>query len=295
MKKNYITLIGAAAIASSALFLMSNGPMISVNQFHDFSELKKLNSNGAPTARTGAPGESTCTQCHAGSTIDGNNLTDLILDGGGTDFIPGALNSMTLTMSNGSGKNGFQLVVLDENDDFAGTFEITDATNTKLVSNAGLQRDYVTHTSTGTAESSWSFDWNAPAQVQDVTFYVATNKTNSNNATSGDEIYLSSFDFANGSVSLEEQDEISNTFEVGYSPSNHSLFVDFSVNTSNLNVSLNMLDLSGKSIFFNQEGQFGNGNHTQKVRLPESIDNGIYVVTLFVGNQPYSSKIMVNR
>jgi uncharacterized protein YdgA (DUF945 family) len=125
---------------------------------------------------------------------------------------------------------------------------------------------------------------------------VATNRTNANNGATGDEIYLSSHAFTNGSLSIDEvQLEAENNFSVGYSPSNHSLFVDFAVKASNQQVSLNVLDLSGKSLFFNREGQFDNGNHTQKVRLPEGINNGIYVVTLFVGNQPYTSKIMVNR
>jgi hypothetical protein len=296
MTKSYITLIGVTAIASSALFLMSNGPVIAVNAYHNNTNSALLNSSGATSARTGAPGESTCTQCHSGAAQDGNNVTDLILAGGGTDFTPGDVYSMTLTMTNGANKNGFQLVALDENDDMAGSFTITDVTNTKLISNTGLGRDYITHTSSGTSLSSWSFDWGAPAQAENVTFYVATNRTNSNNGSTGDEIYLSSHSFANGSLSIDgESLNTEQHFSAGYSPSSHSIIVDFGVNILNQKVSINLLDLSGKSIFFNNEGAFNMGNHTQKVRLPESINNGIYVVTLFVGNQPYSAKIMVNR
>lgn len=292
MKNGYLKILGLATVASSAFLFMSNRVEFSVDKFH----AEKLNSNGAQSAKTGAPGESSCTTCHSGgSAQDGNNgVNSLTLDGGGTDYDPGITNPMTLTLTDAASKNGFQLVALDENDDMAGSFTITDATNTQQVSNTQLGRDYITHTSSGNSQSTWSFDWEAPTDAADVTFYVATNKTNSSGSSSGDVIYLSSHTFGNPQAFIEEESKENADLEVGYNPSNHALLIDFPVVASN-DVSINVIDLSGKSVYFNNEGNFETGSYTEKVKLPESIENGIYVVTLFVGNQPYSKKVMVNK
>tara|TARA_B100000508_G_scaffold138385_1_gene134340 strand:+ start:20874 stop:21749 length:876 start_codon:yes stop_codon:yes gene_type:complete len=291
MKKNYLNVFGFLSILGGTLFLMSGTANYSINGFH----ATKLNSSGAQSARTGAPGESSCTSCHAGTAQDGNNgINTLTLDGGGTDYDPGVANSMTLTLTDAANKNGFQLVALDGNNEMAGSYTITDATNTQLTSNTQLSRDYVTHTSPGTGQSSWSFDWDAPTGLGDVTFYVATNKTNSSSTSSGDVIYLSSHTFSNPQLSADEELVENDKIEVGYAPTDHALIIDFPVEISNM-VSVNVLDLSGKSVYFNNEGDFEIGNYKEKVRLPESIEDGIYVVTLFIGNKPYSKKVMVVR
>lgn len=289
MKKSYIKFIGLAAVTGSAFLFMSNRADFSTNKFHQV----KLNTSAGPSAKTGAPGESSCTNCHSGSAQDGTTVNSLTLDGGGTNYSPGAINAMTLSLSDASNKNGFQLVALDENNEMAGSFTITDGANTQLTSNAQLSRDYVTHTATGTGQTSWTFDWDAPSDVADVTFYVATNKTNGSGSTSGDVIYLSSHVFGNPQASLESED-IKEAVVIGYSPSQHSVVIDFPVLASS-DVSVNVIDLTGKSVYFNNEGAFEQGDFTEKVRLPETMENGIYVVTLFVGNKPYSQKIMVNR
>ena len=289
MKNNYLRVIGLTVFASSAFLFMSNRAEFSVVTYH----IEKINSNGAPAAKTGAPGEASCTQCHTGAARDGNLINTLALTGGGIDYTPGAINSMILTLTDNSSKNGFQLVALDENDAMAGSFNITDATNTKLASSASNGRSYVTHTSPGNSQSIWSFDWNAPTNVADVTFYVATNKTDALGGTIGDVIYLSTHIFNNPNVSISSE-SINDLLEVGYSPEIHSLILDFPVITSN-NVTVNVFDLSGKSVYFNNEGNFDKGEYIEKVRLPETMNNGIYVVTLFVGNQPYSKKFLVKR
>lgn len=288
MKKVYLKVIGITAVTCGSFLFLSNQKELSITKYHE----TKLNGTGAPAGRTGAPGESSCTSCHSGSAQDGNaGANTLSLDGGGTDYTPGAANGITLTFNDGAAKNGFQLVALDENDVMAGSFTITDATNTQSVSNGS--RDYVTHTGTGNSLDTWSFDWDAPSDAADVTFYVATNQTNSSGGSTGDVIYLSTHTFGNPQASLEEEEETEG-IHVGYAVEDHALIIDFPVNQSN-DVTVNVIDLSGKSVYFNNEGMFEKGTFTEKVRLPRSIDNGIYVVTLFVGNKPFSKKIMINK
>jgi hypothetical protein len=215
----------------------------------------------------------------------------LTLDGGGTTFTGGVANTMTLELTDPGNRNGFQLVALDGNNEMAGSFAVTDAVNTSSDSNTQLARDYLTHTFAGGSSASWTFDWIAPTNVSDVTFYVATNKGNGS-GSSGDVIYLSSHDFDNPIASIDENEE--EFINVGYSQQQHSLIIDFPVLSAS-NVSINVIDLSGKSVYFNNEGSFEQGDFTEKVRLPDSMENGIYVVTLFVGNKPYSKKVMVSR
>lgn len=291
MNKIYLQAAGAGLLLCSATLIMSHRTEGMVESFHETT----LNSGGAPSARTGAPGESSCVSCHSGSAQDGNNgINELVLDGGGTDYDPGVSNSMTLTLTDAANKNGFELVALDDNDEMAGSFTITDATNTQTVSNSQLSRDYVTHTSNGNSQSVWSFDWDAPTGSGDVTFYVATNKTNFSGTNSGDVIYLSSHTFSNPQLSASEEEKAENPFEVGYSPSEHALHLDFSVENET-EVAVNVVDLSGRSVYYNNEGQYIPGTFSEKVRLPEGLKNGIYSVTIFIGNQPFTNKVMITK
>lgn len=291
MKKIYLRITAAGFLIAGTAMMMSHGSEESITTYHHGVQ---LNSGGPSAARTGAPGESNCTSCHGGTAQSGAGVNTLALDGGGTDYTPGIANSMTLTLTDNSSKNGFQLVALDENEEMAGSFTISDAANTQLVSNTQLGRDYVTHTFSGTGESSWSFDWDAPSTAGDVTFYVATNKTNNAGNSSGDVIYLSSHTFSNPQLSVAEENGATMPYEVGYNVSKHALQIDFSV-SSESEVTVNVIDLSGRSVYFNYEGKYQPGDFSALVRLPDSIENGIYNVTLFIGNTPYSAKIMVSK
>ena len=151
-----------------------------------------LYTNGAPTGKTGAPGENDCTQCHSGSVNDGSLVSNLSFSGV-NEYSPGSTYNLTLNIQNGAAKNGFQLVALDSaTASNAGTLIVTDAIKTQLSSGSG--RTYLNHRNSGTIFSSWSFDWTAPStNVGPVTFYYAYNVTNNAWNTGGDQIYLANF------------------------------------------------------------------------------------------------------
>lgn len=291
MKNSTIIIAGsviAIAIVSFALESKEN-----ITKFHGINGA--LNTGGAPAGRTGAPGEATCVACHNSGTVqDGNGgINVLELTAGGNEYIPGQVNSMQLTFNDADTKNGFQLVVLNANDEMAGTFQLTDATNTKSVTSAFFSRDYVTHTSNGTVLNTWAFDWLAPAGGGDVTFYVSTNKTNSNSATSGDVIYVSEHNFtAPDLVGVSEEKKVSPNFMVGFQPSTSQVVIDFDVVSAN-ELSLNITDMAGKSVFFKNMGSFVPGSYSDKVTMND-LENGLYVVTLFIGNKPLSGKMFVH-
>jgi hypothetical protein len=225
--------------------------------------------------------------------MDGNAGVNLLeLSGGGNEYIPDEINSLQLTFTDAAIKNGFQLVVLNDADEMAGSLVVTDAVNTKFLTSAFLNREYITHTSNGTTLNTWEFDWISPATGGDVTFYVATNKTNSNSQSSGDVVYVSEHVFtAPDLVGLAEQKIVEPKLNVGYQSTTGQVVLDFDV-TSVKELSLNITDLSGKSVFFQNMGTFNPGSYSDKINV-NKLNHGIYVVTLFMNNKPLSGKIMV--
>lgn len=290
MKRNLLFTVGTIGIAFAVYTLTGAS---SINKITSFHEKVALQSNGPNGGLTGAPGEGTCTSCHGGSILDGNTgMNSVILDGGAENFIPGETVSVNVSLTDGSNKNGFQVVVLDQNDEMAGSFVITDATNTQPRTNANGQRSYVTHTNSGNALSSWEFDWEVPLGIEEATFYLATNKTNSNNATSGDQVYVSSHQFTLEDASLENEIAFENSLQITYNKDINRLVMDFSFDKSD-DLSLNIVDLNGRSVHYERFNALAPGEYSENVNIQTPLENGIYIASFFIGNQPISKKFMV--
>lgn len=285
------TSFGLLLISALTIILLSTDFKKNISKYHEQSTL--LNSGGAPSGRTGAPGETNCTSCHSGNAQDGNPVNELVLNSGGTDYTAGETVSMTLTFNDNAAKNGFQLVALHNDNEMAGTFTITDNTNTKFVASGLLNRDYVTHTSNGTGLNSWSFDWESPIEGGNVTFYVATNKTNSSATNAGDLIYLSQHTFTAPDVSNVNEEEISERLDVSYSSQKNAIIANFEINNPS-NISFNVVGMDGKSVYFKNANHFVPGEYSEMLSLPNDIHNGIYITTLFVDNKPLSKKIYIS-
>jgi hypothetical protein len=284
--------IAAVSLITGAglLFSFNQNKVEVLNKYHATSP---KSTGGGPAGRTGAPGEMSCTACHSGAVQDGNQGANVLqLAGGGTEYLPETMNSFTLTFNQAASKNGFQVVALNASNQMAGAFEITAPTHTQIVTSTPLSRSYVTHTSAGTALSSWSFDWFGPAVGGNVTFYVATNKTNSNSGSSGDVIYTSSHVFtAPDFTGLSEVQQQSDAFSVGYIPSSNQLLLDFEL-TAFSDITVNVVDLQGRSVQFERIGARTPGSYSEKVQL-NSLPKGIYSVSLFIGNRPMTKKVII--
>lgn len=162
------------------------------------------NNSGAGGGYTNAPSESNCTSCHSGTLNSGKFLNNLNLGssfhGGG--YLPDSTYTITISYSQpGLTKFGFSTTVLDKaTSSPAGTLTSTGTrTQKRTRSYSGKTREYIEHTSSGTAQTStnaisWTFDWTAPSSnIGDVVFYVVLNATNSNNSDNGDTIYAKQF------------------------------------------------------------------------------------------------------
>lgn len=182
MKKTILTVVAIAAIL---FFSMEN---------------VFTNASQPPVGRTGAPGESTCAAsgCHSGGATATSNIA--LLRGATTpltEYTPGDTYNVIINVnqlispSSTTPKNGFEVIALDASNNMAGSFNITNTTQTvKLTSGP---KEYVGHKS-ATSLVAWAFQWTAPAQgTGSVTFYTAVNMSNNNGNTSGDNIYTQSF------------------------------------------------------------------------------------------------------
>ena len=146
-------------------------------------------SSGPPDGKTGRPGEGTCLDCHSGAgSGDSTELVGLV----GGWYQPDSLYSLTLWVRYaGQLRWGFELTVVDQNNNSAGQLIVTDSTDTQFSS---APPGYLKHTGAGThpgtpGPTAWTFGWRAPAAgAGAVRFYWCANAADNNGASSGDRI-----------------------------------------------------------------------------------------------------------
>jgi hypothetical protein len=268
-------------------------------QHHDSWEIEKYfqknghkNASGSPTGRTGAPGEQNCTGCHGGTAQDGSTENILTVLNGLTqvsDYAPGQSYTVALSMSSSPAKKGFQATALDMNGNMAGTF--TAGSNTVI---SGTSRKYANHTSTSNTSATmlWGWTWIAPAtDAGDITFYVATNKTNANGTTSGDQIFLSQH-MIGSSAGLSENVQEKYQFVASYQADLKKVLLRFNTLSSE-KMHLNIRDLNGKIVMSQDLGDCVVGQNKEFIALPTHLAPGMYVVHFFLNNKAMSAKIQV--
>lgn len=290
--KKLLLLPVVAAVGTTMVSFMSNEGHVRISRYVN---AHKLDNNGPSAGKTGAPGENNCTQCHSGVAQNGNSVNQVILTENAnvvTSYMPGISYNVAVNMTDFSSINGFQIVALTPTNTQAGSITIIPGSGTQL-KNGSAGKKYVTHTLAGNVQHSWAFTWTAPASnVGTVTFYLATNKTNAQNNSSGDVIYLSQHPF--GSVASVEELPDAMELEAGYQPSNHSLLLTYSALSSGES-SVNVVDLNGKSVFNEEVGHSESGLNKKSVKLPESLEEGIYIVHFNVNNTFVSKKIYIKH
>ncbi|MGJ8661375.1 MAG: choice-of-anchor V domain-containing protein [Bacteroidota bacterium] len=292
MKKNYILTLTLGL--SIAIVSWQKSGTVETNKY---KKSHRYNS-GATAGKTGAPGESNCTECHSGSVQAGTTENMLIVaDGSGqvTSYVPGETYTVALAMTSNPSKKGMQATVLTASNQAAGTFATVPGGGVAIISGSG--KFYANHTSSSTTSAfpSWTWTWTAPAtNVGPVRFYVATNKANNNGQNSGDIIYLSNHPL-NATVGIEENKiETVSNFNASFSPENSTVYIQFS-SLINGNNHVNIVDMNGRSVLNMNMGTSQIGINKDMIRLPEHVKNGMYVVQYFVDNNPMTKSIVVER
>jgi hypothetical protein len=183
MKKNSVKLICLMFLLAAAVFLLTgNKTITSVQAF----------SSGPPGGHAGAPGESSCIECHAGGLNSGPG--QFTVSGLPARYEPGTTYQVSVnhtTTANSRRRWGFQLTVLTAGNTKAGEL----SNNSGITSIINEDRQYIEHNLGGTfvgqtGSATWTFNWTAPnTNVGPVTFYAAGNQANGDGSTGGDQIY----------------------------------------------------------------------------------------------------------
>lgn len=296
MKKNYF-FAGLLLFSAGILAFQNEGVQLTDSSVVSFKKHAKF-SGGGQAGLTGAPGENNCTQCHAGSTLDGSaendfNITTMALQPV-TSYTPGDTYIVSLDLVSDPSRKGFSATALDGTNSMAGTLTGSGLGGTQDFASGG--REYVSHTSSSNTNATqvWAWNWTAPAtNVGDITFYVAANSANDDGATSGDVIYLS--EHVIGSIaSIDENQIAAKSFTAGYSVDGHKVIMDFT-SLSAGEMFFNLVDMNGKSVYTKTLSTALVGTNKQTVTLPGNVENGMYIATMFVGNKAMSANILVQK
>lgn len=291
MTKNYIYI---GLLAASGLLLSFAGNR-SVQTVKNFSKnYHTLYQAGSPGGRTGAPGDGVCTQCHSGTVQSGSGFNNVTLTHAGTpvtEYEPGTTYEVMVSMATTNAKNGFEIVALNPNNTVAGTWAITDATHTKTITSGGKSR--VTHKLAGTSLTSWTFNWTSPAtNVGTITFYLATNQTNSSSGTDGDVIRTSQHAF--GSQAGVEEASAKLETQIGYQASTNSLNIHLNSKVDGDGF-VNLVDMNGKSVFTEKLGNVNAGESAHSVRLDNELNSGIYMVNVSIDNNMTMKRVFISK
>lgn len=290
MKKNYFFLAGLVGVSFLLSFSWDNS-----NELQAYYKQSHRNAAGSPAGRTGAPGELNCTACHSGTVQSGAGInTVTIADGNGavTEYIPGTTYTVTIDMGVSNPKNGFQIISLNSSNAQAGTNTIISGSGTQQL-NGSSGKKYITHTSSGNSLSTWSYEWTAPAtNVGDITFYLATNQSNSNSNNTGDLIRVSNFTIGS-TVSVDEEASSAVDVSLGFNALAHSLNIQMQSAVTG-KASMNIVDMSGKSVQFEELGEVSNGKNGFSVLLNHKIQAGTYIAHISVNNHFVTKKFVIN-
>lgn len=248
---------------------------------------RALYTANPPGAKTGAPGEGSCTSCHGGTAQSGSGVVSIDFSGSGGEYMVG--NSYTITISIASGtKNGFEMTILDGNNTKAGTF--TSGTNYSLTTTSGRQ---YARQNAASGIVSWTVNWTAPdTDLGDLTLYYSFNKSNANGSASGDIIYLGQFNITSAAFNtVTEYERTDKNIRMYYAPET-GLSVDYDLEEASLTCLL-VQDLSGRVVYRGDSEFRTTGTYHEQLQVEEQVVPGLYIVSLFVDNNAYNRKVFI--
>ena len=125
--------------------------------------------------------------CHSGTAVfTDTSVAKITSNIPSTGYVAGATYTFTATINKpGNVRFGFQASPQDSVGNYKGTMIVTNTSKTKITGTK-----YITHTQSGNSQSSWSWNWVAPALGSgQVKMSGALMAANNNGATSGDSVY----------------------------------------------------------------------------------------------------------
>jgi hypothetical protein len=231
------------------------------------------NSGGSPGEKTNSSMDGqNCTVCHSGTMNSGVATATISSDIPANGYVIGNTYTITLTgVKANCTKFGFELTAENAMLGKAGTFLITNSTETKFAS--GTNNTAVTHKAAGNSGNttkSWSMDWTASTNTSGSTiFYAALLFANNNGNNNGDNTFT---------TSLSVNEEVVNAI------SDNTIQPFFNYNSATKTIetthAILVYDISGKLVLTTKE----------KSTTISHLKNGIYILK----SENKTQKIILN-
>jgi hypothetical protein len=247
---------------------------------------------------TGAPGETSCSGCHAGTDNSGPANITFSIAGGVTQYTPGQVYSVTVSIIQaGIDKMGFSCLALkNTNNSTTGNFQLTDAARTRTYTDG--PRNYVSHKPCAADVLSigfneWSFNWHAPlANEGTITLYLGALTTNHNHSTSGDFPYTRALTLTPATTTgIYQLEDSHSSFYIFPNPTNDKF--DIRENGANKIGELQIMDLQGKLIKSINSNEISNSTNDKYSAKQLGLAAGIYFIKVIKENKASYKKLIV--
>ena len=257
-----------------------------------------LSSGGAPSRRTGAPGDLTCADngCHVGNAVNTGSGSVSILGAG--EYVVGLpLDLIVHAQREGAGAFGFSITVRDVSNNMVGAWELVSDSGTQMSEN-GLDPTHVTHDQAAhdADEFQWNLRWIPPASdAGPVTFYAAANTANGTGTQFGDFIYTVSHSatFAGTTdtefLGLPARISIDSIFP---NPARESVTFDFVIVQSGI-VQLHLFDMDGRLVSALSRTLAAGKNRVSVAT--QDLAAGVYAYRLISSGHSKSGTLSVSR
>ncbi|MDO9184391.1 MAG: choice-of-anchor V domain-containing protein [Bacteroidia bacterium] len=235
---------------------------------------------------TGAPGETSCTGCHAGTNNTGPGTLTFDIGGGITQYVPGQTYVGTVTIQqSGIDKFGFSCVALNDNSNTTiGAFSLIDAARTRLYMDGA--RKYVSHKPCAADASTlgtnqWTFNWQAPStDVGTITLYVGSLASNHSHTTSGDNAYSAQIQLTPSITGINEVSKGFSNFSIFPNPSDGNIEISYEVKEDGQNT-IALFDIRGKLLKVLADEKNQKGLYKRSFNLKETgIEPGMYLIRI---------------
>lgn len=257
-----------------------------------------FNSAGAPSRRTGAPGDLTCADsgCHVGNAVNTGSGSVSILGAG--EYVVGMpLDLIVHAQREGAGAFGFSITVRDASNNMVGAWEIVSGSGTQI-SPGEFDPTHVTHDQAAPVsdEFQWNLRWIPPASdAGPVTFYAAANTANGTGTQFGDFIYTTSHSatFAgttdSETLGLPARIRIDSIFP---NPARESVTFDFDIVQSGI-VQLHLFDMDGRLVSTLSRTLAAGKNRVSIAT--QNLASGVYAYRLISSGHSESGTLSVSR
>ncbi len=224
-------------------------------------------SNGPPDHFAGnPPARATCVTCHNSFPLNaGDGHLELL----GVPAVPhpDSIYALTVRLSDsGQARWGFQMTVLNDQEEMAGELRVIDFEHTRLSDNSGAQADFIKQTANGTyagtsGPGAWQFECVAGPEPH-VTFYVAGNAANNDATNQGDYIYSLELE-AGGTTAVDlawTSPSVAVLHPASPNPAHAGTRLRFAVH-AHAHWSLRVFDVSGRQVAILLDEVLGIGDH----------------------------------